>query len=879
MTPLLSQQIQQTPTPNFLVKAFRIFALSFALAGVCFAESADPASSAPSDIYVPGDAVEVKGQTLYVKDTTGTTLLLSIAESPTATIGDFITPVAATGTPGQAGTGREPVATINGSGLSESYPGSGVFVHVNDSSAGGASMWNTGFADSAFLEYDLGAVYNVSGLYQWNYNEKPPYNERGLKEVKISTSDDGTNWKKRTLTVFEAGTGQPDLAAEVIKFEQPVKTRYIRLDALSRYGSDAFGFSEIRFANADKAYKAPSRVWSAKYTRPVYPARTLGQKTSDATETIFPEAAKIVDVSQPPYNAKGDGTTDDTDAIQRAFNDHPSQSAIIYLPNGKYLVTKQIRWGGSKNMRDADAAKNTVLWGQSKEKTIIQLKDRCPGFNDPRTARGVIWTGEAPAQRFANEVRNLTVDTGVQNPGASGVQFMANNQGGIYDVNIVSGDGQGKAGLDLGYTDEQGPMLAKNISVLGFDYGVSSATGVASWTGENISVKSPNKAGFKNSGQPASVRKFQFSGDVTAVENGSGLLTLIDSTLDGTGAAQDLAAISINGGAALIRNVKTSGFKTALVDSVAKTEIAGPTIAEHFSIKPVTLITGAASTLNLPIKETPELPWGDPAKWVAPKTNDAAGIQAAIDSGAETVFLPRGTYSIDTTIVVRGNVKRIIGTKGTIDVKPPLLNEDKAVFQIAHGGSNSVTLEGLHTTYANGTFVFIEHTSKRTLILKALCINFGAAQTPSHLSYRNTVPGADVFIEDVVSSRWEFTGQNVWARQFNSESTGTRLTVDGGTFWVLGYKTERIGEIVVAKNGAKVEILGGLSQTSGSAHGSMFQNSNSDMSVFFSEVNHSDDPFVKFVVENKGAETKEFGDANKGFKGWRPIIYEGRLAK
>jgi hypothetical protein len=84
---------------------------------------------------------------------------------------------------------------------------------------------------------------------------------------------------------------------------------------------------------------------------------------------------------------------------------------------------------------------------------------------------------------------------------------------------------------------------------------------------------------------------------------------------------------------------------------------------------------------------------------------------------------------------------------------------------------------------------------------------------------------------------------------------------------------------VVAKNGAKVEILGGLSQTSGSAHGSMFQNSNSDMSVFFSEVNHSDDPFVKFVVENKGAETKEFGDANKGFKGWRPIIYEGRLAK
>jgi hypothetical protein len=860
-------------------KPFQIFALSFVLAGVSFGKPAEPASSAPSELYVPGDVVEVNGQKLYVKDTTGTTLLLSIAESPTATIGDFITPVAATGTPGQAGTGREPVATINGSGLSESYPGSGVFVHVNDSSAGGASMWNTGFAATAFLEFDLGKVYNVSGFYQWNYNEKAPYNERGLKEVAISTSGDGKSWKELTKTLFTAGTGQPDLPAEVVKFEQPAKTRYLRLDGLSRYGSDAFGFSEIRFANADKAYEAPSRVWTPKYTRPVYPAITPGQRTGSATETLFPDAAKVVDVTKPPYNAKRDGTTDDTDAIQQALNDHPSQSAIIYLPNGKYLVSKQLRWGGSKNMRDADAAKNTVLWGQSKEKTIIQLKDRCPGFNDPRHARGVIWTGEAPAQRFANEIRNLTVDTGVQNPGASGVQFMANNQGGIYDVNIVSGDGQGKAGLDLGYTDEQGPMLAKNIYVQGFDYGVSSATGVASWTGENITVKFANKAGFKNSGQPASVRKFQLFGDVPAVENGAGLLTLIDSTLVGTGAAKDVSAVSIIGGAALIRNVKTSGFKSALVDSVAKTELAEPHITEHCSIQPVTLVSGAASTLNLPIKETPELPWGDPSKWVAPKTNDAAGIQSAIDSGAETVFLPRGTYNADATVIVRGNVKRLIGTKAVIDVMPPLLNEKKAVFQIANGASNSVILEGLHTTYANGRFVFIEHASKRTLVLNALCINFGAAQTPSHLTYRNTVPGADVFIEDVVSSRWEFTGQNVWARQFNAEPTGTRLTVDGGTFWVLGYKTERIGEIVVAKNGAKVEILGGLSQTSGSAQGPMFLNDNSDMSVIFSEVNHSDDPFVKFAIEKKGTEIKEFGDVNKGFKGWRSIIYEGRASK
>jgi len=162
-------------------------------------------------------------------------------------------------------------------------------------------MWNTAFAETAFLEFDLGKVYNVSGLYQWNYNEKPPYHERGLKKVKLSTSDDGKNWQELMQTIFKAGTGQPDLPAETVKFGQPVKARYIRLDALSRYGSDAFGFSEIRFANADKAYVAPSRVWTPKYTRPVYPVIIPGQKTGSAGETLFPEAARVVDVSKSAY--------------------------------------------------------------------------------------------------------------------------------------------------------------------------------------------------------------------------------------------------------------------------------------------------------------------------------------------------------------------------------------------------------------------------------------------------------------------------------------------------------------------------------------------------------------------------------------------------
>ncbi len=845
--------------------------------GGCIAETAATAQPAPSDVFALGDAVEVSGQTYYVKDTTGTTVLLSIPETPTASLGDFIVPVSASGTPGQAGTGREPSTTIDGSGWRESYPGSGVFVHGNSASADGAAMWNTPGVDSAFLEYDLGSSYNLSGLYQWNYNEAPPYNERSLKDLKISVSEDGKNWKDVGQFVFAAGTGAGELPAQAIAFEHAVKARYVRLDAISRYGSDAFGLSEIRFANADKAYVSPPRTWTPKYARPTHPDAVRGKVLTD--DQVFPESAQVVDVTKAPYNAKGDGVTDDTAAIQQALLDYPAKGAIIYLPTGTYLVSQQIRWGGSQNMRDGDAAKNTVLWGQSKAGTVIRLKDRSPGFNDPRHALGVLWTGAAPAQRFGNEIHNLTVDTGVKNPGACGIQFIANNQGGVFDVAIVSGDGQGIAGLDLGYTDEQGPMLVKNVSVLGFDSGVISAHGVASWTGENISVRMPNRVGLLNNGQPASVRRFQFEGDVTAVRNGAGLLVLLDSNLEGTGESRELPAISISGGAVLLRDVKTSGFKTALADGTRGSEIAGPNIAEYSSVDPVSPISNVKSTLRLPIKETPAAVWGDPTKWAAPKTADAAGIQAAIDSGAETIILPRGGYAIDRTINLRPSVKRIIGTKAWIDVQKPLVESSDSVFKIVGDSADPIHLEGLLTSFANGPFFFIEHAAKRPLVLKHILVNFGAAQTPSHLTYRNTVPGAEVFIEDIVSGRFEFKGQHVWARQFNPEPTGTRLTVDGGTFWALGYKTERWGEIAVAKNGAKVEILGGLSQTSGSNKDAMFVNDNSDMSIFFSEVNHSDDPFVKFVIEKKGSVSKEFGDQNKGFKGWRPIVYEGRLTR
>jgi Pectate lyase superfamily protein len=556
-----------------------------------------------------------------------------------------------------------------------------------------------------------------------------------------------------------------------------------------------------------------------------------------AQDITFPADSGVLDVTKPPYAAKGDGKTDDTEPIQKAI---ATRSRIIYLPNGTYLISNTLRW--------TSPWKRIVFQGESMEKTIVKLKDACPGYTDPAHPKSMIWTGERPAQRFRNGLRDITFDTGNGNPGGIGIQYIANNEGSMRGVAIRSGDGKGVIGLDLGYSDEQGPCLIKNIYVSGFDVGISTRYGVDSIVFEHVSLSGQKKTGFVNDGQCLSIRGLNSSNSVTAFANtgAGGVVTLVDSQLVGTGNAGSQPAV-VNNGAMLARNVRTSGYALALQNQAgARQHAVGPTITEFTSHEVLSTFDSLRKSLNLPIRETPEIPWGDPAKdWVSvtsflPPAGDSSqdrtspdcteAFQKAIDSGHKTVYFPVGRYTLGGTTYVRGKVERIIGLESSFTPHAP------GRIVIADGDSPSVVLERFDFIYAN---VQLLHASRRTLVLESIT---GADYTAAH-------DAGDVFIEDVCMRPWTFHArQHVWARQLNAEGPTTEVTNDGGTLWILGLKTEGDGALVETSHGGQTEVLGGFAyaNTAGSKP-CMFRVLDSSLSATLGESVLRRQPFQDLV--------------------------------
>jgi len=563
-----------------------------------------------------------------------------------------------------------------------------------------------------------------------------------------------------------------------------------------------------------------------------------------AENMIYPAGSTVINITNAPYNARGDGVTDCTTAIQKAMDDYTGHAVMIYFPNGTYLVSASLVWK-NKDSGNNTAWGNTFIQGQSKAGTLIKLKNGT--FTNPGSPKAIMsCVGFGSADWFANYVQNITFDTGTNNTGAIGLQFYSNNYGAIRDVKIISGDGQGVTGLDLS-ANMNGPLLVKNLTVQGFQTGINCGNAVNSQTFEHITLTGQTSCAFNNSGQTIAIRDLTFSGAAPAVQTSGGLLSLIDANLTRTSGSG--TAITCSSGYLHVRNLTTSGYSQAITCTGDPNPGAtGPNVTEFFSHNQTSPFPSPTNSLNLPIQETPDVAWDDPSTWANVNdygadpngVNDSkAAIQAAIDSGATTIWFP-GKYACNSAVFVRNNAPPLICVGGFVDY-----NGDTGIdFIVTNGTSPTVVIE--HFAQIGGG---IRIETSRNVVIRSC--------NPDNIFVNNA--SANLYLEDTCYG-WLVPNLtlkgNVWARQLNPEVEGNKVLNMGGNLWVLGLKTERSGTLVDTRNGGKSEILGDFSYTTTHVTpGAMFVNSNASMFTEFTEVCYSGQPFDNIIQETRGSQT------------------------
>jgi hypothetical protein len=158
----------------------------------------------------------------------------------------------------------------------------------------------------------------------------------------------------------------------------------------------------------------------------VFKSDRLGQLPAPLKSVIrgLPEISTWVNLKT--LGAKGDGVTDDTDAIEAAVREH----ATIYVPSGRYLVSRTIL-----------LKPDTVLIGLHPSTTQFDLADHTAGFDG---AGGPVALLETP-RGGTNIVTGIGLYAGGINRRAVGAMWEAGEDSLMDDVRFLGGHGTNNA--------------------------------------------------------------------------------------------------------------------------------------------------------------------------------------------------------------------------------------------------------------------------------------------------------------------------------------------------------------------------------------------------------------------------------------------------
>lgn len=536
-----------------------------------------------------------------------------------------------------------------------------------------------------------------------------------------------------------------------------------------------------------------------------------------------------------------------------------TQIPMIYFPNGTYLVSDTVSYT-LRNLRNSmyhfspggfEMNRCIRFIGQSQHGTVIKLKDNCPGFEYGQERPVInIMLGERSNTAMSNYVENLTIDVGKGNPGAVGLVYFVNNTGAIRNVTIKSSDENHEGAIGLWIRGEH--VSACNsyaLTVDGFKYGVMVTPYRTHTYFENITLRNQTMYGMKIDNNATQIIGMKAEVDVPAVflAGPAAHVVLTDAEIVSKGT--DYVAIKYELGCIYMRNIRTKGFYAAYDQNWLSFTIPDGYIEEYCNLDTYTLFDKEARGMNLKVPPVPDVELEqDFSKWLCVNEVGAVGdgvhddtetIASAFASGKPVIYFQPGRYVITRPIDIPATVKHIHFMFCDIVAGEELKQmADDAVFRITGESDEVLFMEKLFSWYdCMGWMRMFRHDSKRTVYMRDM-------HTQGCAFYFNTVPGAEVFLENCANTigmkavygdvpSMEFNGQTVWCHSVNPERSVIKTINRGGTLWWSGFKTEQEGPINVTTDGGTTEILGGVAVAGDGRSIPLIDNQNSNVSAVF----------------------------------------------
>ena len=205
-----------------------------------------------------------------------------------------------------------------------------------------------------------------------------------------------------------------------------------------------------------------------------------GKVKSESAYKLRPNDPEAVYFTQENFNVKSDGKTDVSDALQSAINKVKTEQnfGIVFLPEGKYLISKTLYIPGSVRLIGYGANRPEIILAKNSPGYQTVTEDNRYNekymifFTGGLVAEGR-QPGDAGAGTFYSAISNINLRIEDGNPIAVGLRTHFAQHGFVSHMDIYTG--KGRAGIS-----EVGNEL-EDVRFFGGDYGITANQTSPSW--------------------------------------------------------------------------------------------------------------------------------------------------------------------------------------------------------------------------------------------------------------------------------------------------------------------------------------------------------------------------------------------------------------